>query len=335
MPVPPQEFTCASCTSSIHVYDPRVRCLVCKDNYDMCATCVLGERFKEPHLGTHAVMVLKQSGCRAGGGGRGGSSGDGRVPTILGTTAICYYAPQPPPTLPVVSAERANNSVLVSRVEQLDLSLAPESESVSEGNTSTGRDEIQHNYIVTPPSAHPMAVATSERQQLHDAVTRIFAENHTASAMQNADSPSPHSFSQQVPQTLPVNIAKPICQNISPISSPHPNSPLEIPNRLSGPPPVPPRRPTAARTTSSNSPFPVPCATPTLQQNGYQEPSATGSTGWRPFFRADMSPSPSFITLMDDVFTYLDPQNHGNLEPDIFSRFLDDLGFATHENTCE
>jgi hypothetical protein len=48
--------------------------------------------------------------------------------------------------------------------------------------------------------------------------------------------------------------------------------------------------------------------------------------GWQPFFQNDMSPTPLFLTLMNDIFTYLDPANNGNLEPEALTRLMDDMG---------
>ncbi|KAF5327532.1 hypothetical protein D9619_004367 [Psilocybe cf. subviscida] len=54
--------------------------------------------------------------------------------------------------------------------------------------------------------------------------------------------------------------------------------------------------------------------------------------GWQPFFLNDMSPSPTFLTLMNDLFTYFDPANNGNLEPEALSRFLIDMGQPANED---
>ncbi|KAF8968396.1 hypothetical protein BDZ97DRAFT_433192 [Flammula alnicola] len=81
-----------------------------------------------------------------------------------------------------------------------------------------------------------------------------------------------------------------------------------------GPPPLPPRRASVLG----------PISTPPLADQG--------GAGWQPFFFPDMTPSPTFVTLMNDIFTYLDPTNNGNLVPETFSRFLDDMGYLPHEN---
>jgi hypothetical protein len=55
---------------------------------------------------------------------------------------------------------------------------------------------------------------------------------------------------------------------------------------------------------------------------------------WQPFFLADMSPTPTFVTLSNDIFAYLDPSNSGFLTPEAYSRFLDDQDYLPHENVC-
>lgn len=65
-----------------------------------------------------------------------------------------------------------------------------------------------------------------------------------------------------------------------------------------------------------------------------RQPSQTTS-GWLPFFRDDMSPTPTFLTLINDIFTYLDPANNGNLEPEILSQLQDDMGMPAKENACK
>jgi hypothetical protein len=55
---------------------------------------------------------------------------------------------------------------------------------------------------------------------------------------------------------------------------------------------------------------------------------------WQPFFLADMSPTPTFVTLCNDIFTYLDSSNSGFLTPETYSRFLDDQGYLLSDNPC-
>lgn len=47
-----------------------------------------------------------------------------------------------------------------------------------------------------------------------------------------------------------------------------------------------------------------------------------------------MSPTPVFVTLLNDIFTHLDPSNMAYLTPEVFSRFEDDMGYLPHENAC-
>lgn len=56
--------------------------------------------------------------------------------------------------------------------------------------------------------------------------------------------------------------------------------------------------------------------------------------GWAPWFQPDSSPTPAYLALINDIFTLLDPTNLGNLVPETFSRFLDDMGYPAHENSC-
>lgn len=49
------------------------------------------------------------------------------------------------------------------------------------------------------------------------------------------------------------------------------------------------------------------------------------SSGWQPFFLPDMTPSSTYTTLMNDIFSYLDPSDSGHLLPETFSRYLNDM----------
>ncbi|KAG6916660.1 hypothetical protein DXG01_005946 [Tephrocybe rancida] len=64
-----------------------------------------------------------------------------------------------------------------------------------------------------------------------------------------------------------------------------------------------------------------------------RDPTPSTGSGWQPFFFPDMTPTPTFTTLMNDIFSCLDPQNTGTLLPETHSRFLDDIGYLPHENT--
>lgn len=97
------------------------------------------------------------------------------------------------------------------------------------------------------------------------------------------------------------------------------------------PPPLPNRRSSSTANANARS-----LSQGQGQSQGPISPTQSSPlTGWQPFFNADSSPSPMFITLMNDIFTYLDPTNLGNLVPETFSRFLDDMGYLPHENACK
>lgn len=102
-----------------------------------------------------------------------------------------------------------------------------------------------------------------------------------------------------------------------PVPASNPTSP-PLPAR--GPPPLP------SRSVNAQTAFP---STSPLAANG-----ATTTPGWQPWFSPDSSPTPAFTTLINDIFTHLDPSNVGNLVPETFSRFEDDMGRLLHENAC-
>ncbi|KAF9468322.1 hypothetical protein BDZ94DRAFT_780312 [Collybia nuda] len=62
-------------------------------------------------------------------------------------------------------------------------------------------------------------------------------------------------------------------------------------------------------------------------------PPGMSDQRWQPFFFPDISPTPTFMTLLNDIFSYLDSSNSGYLIPEAYSRFLDDLGYTVQENT--
>ncbi|KAF9468321.1 hypothetical protein BDZ94DRAFT_1232380 [Collybia nuda] len=79
------------------------------------------------------------------------------------------------------------------------------------------------------------------------------------------------------------------------------------------PPPLPPRRP-----------GPV---------SGNRPPPGMPDQRWQPFFLPDMTPTTTFTTLLNDIFSHLDSSNSGYLVPEAYSRFLDDLGYVGQENS--
>jgi hypothetical protein len=60
----------------------------------------------------------------------------------------------------------------------------------------------------------------------------------------------------------------------------------------------------------------------------------TSDSRWQPFYHPDQSPTPTFITLLDDIFTYLDPSNLGYLIPETYTRFLDDMAVPLKDHPC-
>lgn len=124
----------------------------------------------------------------------------------------------------------------------------------------------------------------------------------------------------QNPMPAAINYAAAPAPPQSPPGFSQPPPPVYQSHPQAPPPPVPARQP------NSPSYGPGPTSPP---------PPANAMTGWQPFFYPDSAPTPLFVQLMNDIFSYLDPRNTGNLVPETFSRLLDDMGYQTHENACK
>jgi len=91
-------------------------------------------------------------------------------------------------------------------------------------------------------------------------------------------------------------------------------------------------QPSAGHPASRRSPPPLP-ARPRPNVRTSSIPPVS-EFQWQPFFLEDTSPTPSFITLFDDIFTHLDSSHSGLITPEAYSRFLDDQEYLPHENVC-
>jgi hypothetical protein len=60
----------------------------------------------------------------------------------------------------------------------------------------------------------------------------------------------------------------------------------------------------------------------------------TSDSRWQPLYHPDQSPTPTFMTLLDDIFTYLDPSNLEYLIPETYTRFLDDMAVPLKDHPC-
>lgn len=54
-------FYCDSCKQAILPDHPRIHCLICY-NYDLCASCGLGEQYSGNHVAAHHALIYKCSG---------------------------------------------------------------------------------------------------------------------------------------------------------------------------------------------------------------------------------------------------------------------------------
>jgi NACHT domain len=72
---------------------------------------------------------------------------------------------------------------------------------------------------------------------------------------------------------------------------------------------------------------------PPEHDDHWQAFRSTSGSGWKPFFHSDMTPTPMFITLVGNLFSYLDSSNSGSLYPEVTCKFLDDAG-PLHHSIC-
>ncbi|KAJ7164248.1 hypothetical protein C8R46DRAFT_309969 [Mycena filopes] len=103
-----------------------------------------------------------------------------------------------------------------------------------------------------------------------------------------------------------------------------------MPPRDSTPPQLPPRTPSQPAPSAYQPPAPNP---PAHSPPPPVAPPIEAATGWGPFFRDDMSPTPAFTQLMSSILTHLDTGRTGYLVPEAFSTFLDDQAYPLEGNT--
>jgi hypothetical protein len=71
------------------------------------------------------------------------------------------------------------------------------------------------------------------------------------------------------------------------------------------------------------------------QHNGYgqNQPPISGG-GWTPLYSYDGTPTPIFMTMMQQLFACLDPQRTGYVGPEMYSSFLEAQGVPPQHNIC-
>lgn len=74
---------------------------------------------------------------------------------------------------------------------------------------------------------------------------------------------------------------------------------------------------------------------PQYQQPQQQPQQHYQSTGWTPFFNQDMTPTASFISLIEQFFHHLDPRGTGYLSPETYTEYLDACGAPADHNVCQ
>jgi hypothetical protein len=63
-------------------------------------------------------------------------------------------------------------------------------------------------------------------------------------------------------------------------------------------------------------------------------PPSPYSSTWTPLFTEDMKPSASFMRLIKELFSHLDPQRTGYLSPEAVSEYVDVCGAPPSHNVC-
>ncbi|KAF9484867.1 hypothetical protein BDN70DRAFT_871837 [Pholiota conissans] len=181
-------------------------------------------------------------------------------------------------------------------------------------------DSCRLGIVPTNPRIHCLVCADYDLCA-NCAIAERFTQGHQAGHQASVFKQSGGGGQHPVPSANTIVYATP---PLPPARSPPP--PGYQANSRGPPPPLPPRLPSSL-TASRPGPASPPPTTPAASNN------ANASTGWQPFFYPDSAPTPFFVQIINDIFTYLDPSNTGNLLPETFSRFLDDMGFQTHENS--
>ncbi|ESK86298.1 hypothetical protein Moror_5057 [Moniliophthora roreri MCA 2997] len=151
------------------------------------------------------------------------------------------------------------------------------------------------------PPRRPSAQATSPTQSQYSRPPPL-PPRQGSSSSQNSQQYLP-------PTSPPISSPTGLPSSPPPQSRPHPSHASTLPN----PPPAEPRR------------------TP-QRGNTLPPPFESITTAWGSFFNDDMSPTLVFSDLLNAVFSYLDTENTGYMLPEVYSKFLDDQGYLTHEN---
>ena len=161
-------------------------------------------------------------------------------------------------------------------------------------------DSCRQSIVPTNPRVHCLVCADYDLCA-NCALGERFTTGHVAGHSTQVFKQSGGNGQQAIPASTPVQAA--------------PNTPPGNPGGIARPSVVPPPLPSRpSNPQPSNSP-------------------GSGSA-WQPWFHPDSSPTDAYTTLMNDIFTYLDPTNVGNLVPETLSGFLDDMGYLAHDNAC-
>ncbi|THV03380.1 hypothetical protein K435DRAFT_835946 [Dendrothele bispora CBS 962.96] len=252
-------FYCDSCSLPIPVSSPRVHCLspACADNYDLCATCALGERFIQGgsgHLSSHPTQVYKVSGNVDGFLSRSGLDNGALRNSVTSTATITYF-------------DRAVGS--------------PTSTSLGRLSTTRNKSWVTHHHHHRRSSGSSSISSIGSLGSISSTGSLGLVDTY-------------------IPLTSDSASSEPDFNEV--------DSYFDI--RQS---PVPP----------------LPAA---FQPDVRHDTTPRAGSGWTALFMSDMTPTTNFLKLLNAIFSSLDNQCTGYLTPEVYSRFLDDLGYEDESN---
>ncbi|CAK5282676.1 unnamed protein product [Mycena citricolor] len=293
----PNFFGCDACGAPIPATHPRVQCVEPRCGVDLCAVCALGERAgttSAAHQASHRVRVWRQS---------GGGAQQGVVSAMSLGLVASGQAPQMgttnaalPSATPPPPAQAPSRTVSPA----LPVSVT--------GQQSPSQQQQQQQQSFQPP---PKRISTAGPPL--PSRTRM-SMSMSMGGLNGASAPGGSAPGGSAPGgSAPGGSA--------PGGSAPGGSVPEGYHSSSSPPP-----PTYGGTSSGGTSSSASGATAAPAPGG-------GLTGWAPFFTPEMDGTPVYKHLMGTIFAALDPRRTGALQPEVFSRFLADLGYVGQENT--
>ncbi|KAJ7082484.1 hypothetical protein C8R44DRAFT_823011 [Mycena epipterygia] len=321
-------FLCDACMEPIPGASPRVHCLACP-NHDLCANCALGEHFGAGHTAVHPTTTYR-------------ISGDHELPPAVSQAVISYTRIQS------ASGTGAVPSPAVSEPHSVS------SGNASDGGTSPGgvgsfHDATPSSVSTGGTTAMSVSSAGAGHAAMHENSATSGGTASSGNASDGGTSPGGvGSFHDATPSSVSTGgtTAMSVFSAGAGHASKHENSATSGGTASSGnasdggtsPGGVGSfhdATPSSVSTggTTAMSVFSAGAGHASMHENSATSGGTTSQPdGWGPFFYMDMRPTPTYMTLINALFAYLDPARTGLLPPEAYSRILDDMGYAVHEN---